>query len=534
MQVRTYVSAIVFFLTFLSVGALSAGVEARQLGLVDIPPCGIQCMFLAVPASGCSLDDTACLCSSKTLANSLSECMLANCTMADTLGTARVQAEICGFSQESKRTEMFLYTGIVYSLGFLLVVLRLAGKFVSQRLSWDDWVVVAAFLLTALPLGCVLAMTRIGFGEHLWNLEDGTLLPILRFFLISSSTYVLVLGLIKVSLVLFYLDIFHMRHFQITAYIILTYIVVNSVIIFFLTIFSCNPVSSFWNRDIKGKCMDVQALAYANSASAIIQDLILLVLPLAFIRKLQMKLYRKVAVCLMFTIGTFGCIATIIRLRALLNFKISIDPTWDYVHATIWTELELLAGFACVSLPSIRILIIKALPASMKQFLSNITHRSRSKSNRTPQQDLPKPQREWKKPSSWINITQDAHDSGHGSGGGGSISSLWSGNSMNPSTRHHMHNGSRRFESAMSIYSDSGVTVTRPPYQDPVELLKVAKSKERPTRSPLHSHGSRDSHITALPPIGKIGCLPEGSSSELNVTKDFRGTDRKWNSGYDV
>lgn len=73
-----------------------------------------------------------------------------------------------------------MYTCIVYSIAFLSVALRIAGKAVSKRLAWDDVIIVAAFLLTAIPLGCVFDMTMKGFGEHVWNLEDGSLLPILR------------------------------------------------------------------------------------------------------------------------------------------------------------------------------------------------------------------------------------------------------------------------------------------------------------------------------------------------------------------
>lgn len=36
-------------------------------------------------------------------------------------------------------------------------MLRLCGKIISKRLSWDDAVVVAALLVTAVPLGCILA-----------------------------------------------------------------------------------------------------------------------------------------------------------------------------------------------------------------------------------------------------------------------------------------------------------------------------------------------------------------------------------------
>lgn len=110
--------------------------------------------------------------------------------------------------------------------------------------------------------------------------------------------------MIKISLVLFYLEIFTTRRFQITAYIFLVYLVINSLVIFFVTIFACNPIPSFWNRDIKGKCIDIQGAAYANSASAIVQDIILLVLPLSSIRNLQMKRYRKLTVGFMFCVGT--------------------------------------------------------------------------------------------------------------------------------------------------------------------------------------------------------------------------------------
>jgi hypothetical protein len=95
--------------------------------------------------------------------------------------TSRVQRDLCNLSDESKTGEVILYTSIVYSIAFLSVALRITGKAVSKRLAWDDAMVVAALLLTAIPLGCVLDMAWKGFGEHLWNLEDGNLLPILRY-----------------------------------------------------------------------------------------------------------------------------------------------------------------------------------------------------------------------------------------------------------------------------------------------------------------------------------------------------------------
>jgi hypothetical protein len=350
---------------------------------------------------------------------------------------------------------------------------------------------------------------------------------------ISSSFYVLSLALIKLSLLFFYLEIFKTRQFRITAYLVLTYIVVNSLIIFFLTIFSCVPISAFWNRDKKGKCLDIQALAYANSASAIVQDIVLLVLPLFSIRRLQMKRYRKIAVGLMFSIGAFGCIATIVRLRTLLSFGMSLDPTWDYVPVTIWTELELLAGFACVSLPSIRILIVRFLPRGVKDFLSHVTRSSRSRSHTA---SNPSQQREWKKPSSWMNISRDDKDSANRASTGQEMSSLWSRNSRPPSTDTRVQTPANGLESALSNYSESDDIITRPAFVGKrIDLghhrqsLNVPNPKRATARQSLWSHSSRDSRITALPPMGKIGCLPEGSFSDLEIPrKGFKGLSKKW------
>lgn len=397
-------------------------------------------------------------------------------------------------------------------------------------------------------------MTKIGFGEHLWNVQEGQLLPILRFcrfsnhrppscantsaVYISWSTYIAILGLIKVSLILFYLEIFKTRRFALIAKVVLVYIVINSTIIFLMTVFICTPVQSFWNRDIKGKCLNLEAVAYANSGSAILQDLILLILPMIFIKDLQMKRYRKIAVGFMFSIGSFGCIATIVRLHTLLIFKISIDPTWDYVPVTVWTELELAASFACVSLPSIRVLLVKILPVRVKEIFSHITHQSsKDVSAQKPLPPLPPvQQRQWKKPSSWIKVTQDGDKNKTTAD---STKSFMRGflpsHSMPSPFSPHSRSGSRRLHSAMSNYSESGVASTRPPYQErseskdqSIEMSPVQKSPADKLEPLSGNSGKSSEEITALP---RIGCLPERNFSELDLTRHGRGLERKWSRG---
>lgn len=510
---RAIIYGILCLSSLVNAGNLITTLESRELGLADLPACGITCLLLRLPETACATTDTACVCSNANMAQSLAACMLANCTMDDTMRTARVQADICKLPKDSKRTQVFWYSGVVYTVAILFVVLRIIGKLVSDRLSMDDYIVILALILTAVPLGCVLAMAKLGFGQHVWGLKDGALLAILRFFYIAQATYVVVLGMIKVSLVLFYLEIFKTHRFKTTAYIVIAYIIINSIVIFLLTIFSCKPVESFWNRDVKGECMDVQALAFANSASAIVQDVILLVLPLVFIRNLQMKRYRKLAVGLMFCIGTFGCIATFIRLHSLLHFKISVDPTWDYVLPTIWTELELVAGFVCVSLPSVRILLVRILPVGVKELLSHVSHSaSRSRGHPVRLQHAPSPQSgNWHELSSRVEVSRGTDSDGiefkNGMGFFGEDFCDKHGQPFSSSVGTESH----RLKPFLGSYSGPEVAVKRPAYwelrrsKDPrvsVEFSEVQKTRGHPKRKhSSKSSTSQNDHLTALPTI---------------------------------
>lgn len=229
------------------------------------------------------------------------------------------------------------------------------------------------------------------------------------------------------------------------------------------------------------------------------------------------------------------------RIPSLSTFRISIDPSWEYVPVTVWTELELAAGFLCVSLPSIRMLLVTLLPKRVKEFLTNITHPSRSKSNPTPQQAASVEPRKWKKPSSWIDISMDStnfsDDSGKvtepltlGSGVRGSfMSAIWKRSSVQLLQSSHPQSDPRRLESSRRNYGEPGIVVTRPWLQagskcsifEQVEMLNVLDPQSHINASRGRCSGD-DGQITALP---QIGCIPEGTYSNSNLTREHYSRD---------
>lgn len=146
--------------------------------------------------------------------------------------------------------------------------------------------------------------------------------------------------------------------FKIACYAALLFIVLPSTAIILVTILSCQPVAYFWDRDIaKGTCLDVSALAYANSGFAVAQDAVLIVLPVFMLWSLNMSRKKKVFIGLMFAVGSLGLIATIARLRTLYVFGSLDDPTSDYIPVVYWTTIELAAGIIASCMPAVRLLL---------------------------------------------------------------------------------------------------------------------------------------------------------------------------------
>ncbi|KAN0096823.1 hypothetical protein V8E51_015628 [Hyaloscypha variabilis] len=360
---------------FISILALLSAVGAQQWSIANITTCGLSCLVESIPKSNCSLADSACQCKSKILPALTSACLLENCTMHDQLIVAKVQAATCNLPHPDRSAELIIVTATLFAVAFFVTILRLISRmWVSSTIGIDDWTLSMALLLSVPSTAFTISMANGGFGRHLWDLADGGLLKILRSLYIAESFYVVTLASTKISVLLLYLRIFPHQSVRYAAIATIGMIAISTTIIFFMTVFSCHPVAFFWNRDIRGgTCINVNKLAYANSAMSIIQDLLIVALPLPVLAKLNMGRKKKIGVGFMFAVGSFGCVVSMIRLKSLLSFGNSLDPSWDYVNVVIWTTVELAIAIVCSCFPALRNLLIHIYP---RTFLSSIRHTS--------------------------------------------------------------------------------------------------------------------------------------------------------------
>lgn len=127
----------------------------------------------------------------------------------------------------------------------------------------------------------------------------------------------------------------------------------------------CRPISynwTNWRGEGGGQCVNISAVAWANAAVSIALDLFMLAVPLSQLRALKLHWKKKIGVALMFIVGTFVTIVSIIRLASLVEFRESTNLTWDYWAVSLWSTVEITVGIICACMPSMRLILVRVAP----------------------------------------------------------------------------------------------------------------------------------------------------------------------------
>ena len=136
----------------------------------------------------------------------------------------------------------------------------------------------------------------------------------------------------------------------------------------FATIFQCHTISNAWKSwdspHPRRGCTNLNAAAWAHAAISIVIDLWMLAVPLYEVFHLQLSIQKKLNVCIMFFFGTFATIISIFRLRYLIFFATSQNPSWDQFGVVLWSTIELNIGLICASLPALRGIFLHILASS--------------------------------------------------------------------------------------------------------------------------------------------------------------------------
>ncbi|KAL2879486.1 hypothetical protein SGCOL_005091 [Colletotrichum sp. CLE4] len=356
--------------------------------LATTPKCAMPCFVDAFHSGNCTLDGlTDCVCTNIPLQAHASACIQQACEFDDQVATARISQRLCeGYPFPERRKFSKVFSIGLPVITILTVALRcLARLQVTNQLWWDDWTALIALAFLIVMSGLGYANAAMGFGLHYWDIDPGNGKTILQIFYVLQMLYIFIQVFAKASIACFYSRVFTNQKFRLAVKFFMAFLFTHGFMFLLLMVFQCLPIQSIWDRSIQGRCLNVSAISYGGAACSIIEDIILIVIPIPELMKLQLGKKKRSALVCMFAVGSFACVASMIRLKYLISFANSFDSTWDNVDVVLWSSVELNLAIICGSLPALRPLF-KKLPIFFTTIRSTVqsgTHRRKSQAQST-------------------------------------------------------------------------------------------------------------------------------------------------------
>lgn len=238
----------------------------------------------------------------------------------------------------------------LFSISGGFVVARFLYKIFLSRLDlgWDDWAVLAT-AVTSVPSAVVTVYGTVanGLGRDMWTLTPTQITQMLKYFYIMAALYFAEAALLKLCLTFFYLRVFPSAGVQRLLWATVGGVALWGIIFVVTALLQCRPVAYFWTKwdgQHAGACLDVNAVATTHAAISIALDVWILGIPLWQLRRLRMHWKKKLGVGFMFCVGTFVTVVSVLRLRAVVRFAASDNPSWDFYDVSVWSTIEICVG----------------------------------------------------------------------------------------------------------------------------------------------------------------------------------------------
>jgi hypothetical protein len=150
------------------------------------------------------------------------------------------------------------------------------------------------------------------------------------------------MGLPKMAIMFMYLRIFNWDgKMRAIAYALIGLLATTSLALILAACFQCRPLAYWWDRTIPGgSCFDIQLFFHAQAIPGALLDVMVMVLPLNTIWHLELPLPKRIALLLIFAVGSFGIVASIIRATVFFSTSAFSDSTFASVDLLGWSVVE--------------------------------------------------------------------------------------------------------------------------------------------------------------------------------------------------
>lgn len=266
---------------------------------------------------------------------------------------------------------------IILSGSFVLA--RLATRLgIVRRCGSDDYLIIFALLLSIGLTITIKAEQEHGLGLHVSTLAPGEVSGMLKPFLASAVFYNAGLAVTKCSILCQFLRFFVERTPRRWCWFGIAFNTALGITACFGTIFACIPVSYYWNQvPGRGHCFNIAGFLYSTAALNILSDIAICVLPIPVIQSLQLPRRQRYGLMIVFTLGGFVCVTSILRLHSLYVLSHDTDVTWDVVGAAVWSCVEFNTAIVCACIPTLKPILHRVFPRALSSSRAHDTNELR-------------------------------------------------------------------------------------------------------------------------------------------------------------
>ncbi|PMD21349.1 hypothetical protein NA56DRAFT_125193 [Hyaloscypha hepaticicola] len=306
---------------------------------VLLPPCSLPCLSKALEASPDFFSNPSILCSNTTVLTPFWACLQRSCNFEQQHQYYNLTHSLCSsFPVPFTGLPAIVEPAVLGPVTLLAIATRLySRRTISKAFGVDDYLIAAAGFIYTGTIVLYIFNTIMGFGKHSWDIDPLNIRILLKVFYIGELSYLTCLTLIRLSILFFYLRVFMKRRFRVKVWTTIIFVGASGLAFIIAALLQCVPISGVFDRSIPSTCLDLNAIAFSNAGIGITQDIIILVLPFPEVIYLTMINRKKVILIIMFLLGSFACLTSIIRLKYLKAFATTTDetvmgrPAWRFV-----------------------------------------------------------------------------------------------------------------------------------------------------------------------------------------------------------
>ncbi|KAL0632544.1 hypothetical protein Q9L58_008565 [Maublancomyces gigas] len=245
---------------------------------------------------------------------------------------------------------------MVLSTAFVLPRLYVR-KFVSNSFGLDDCAATIALILLLAVAAIDISGIRYGLGRHVSTLSHSERQRFFNFLPVFQSVWFHGIFFTRLSVLLFIRRLVTVLKGTTMIWIAVGLLTLQHCIFFAIYFFQCRPFWILWNRGaVSTGCIPLSSarrIVFVHSGFGIFCDIALFVVPMVFAWRNLPTSGVRFRVTLLLSLGSFACIAGIIRLATMLQIDLRVDPTWEILPGHLWTQLECNTGLIVSCFPAL-------------------------------------------------------------------------------------------------------------------------------------------------------------------------------------